>query len=403
MIGDEAIAPRAKFGRHHPFLRAFGTRPKLMPPVLLHVFPTLAVGGQQTRFATIANHFGGDFRHRLISLDGQDAAIALLHSGIDYVLLPAPAQSAKPLARLRGIAAVTARAGADLLVTYNWGAIEWAIVNRIRFRRPHVHLEDGFGPDEADGQLGRRVLTRRLTLSKSTVVVPSRNLAEIARTQWRLDPKRVVYIPNGIDPRRFDGIPAGGAPFFDRRAEECVIGSFSPLRREKNLGRLLEAFAEVVATSSGSIRLVICGDGPERPGLGDLADRLGVADRITFTGHVPKPEAVMGAFDLFAMTSDTEQMPYAVVEAMAARLPVLATAVGDIATMVGDENRPFIIARDDQRHLVAALARLCGDQALRRRLGNANRVRVEQSFCIAPMADAFRQILIDAAGRPRLR
>ena len=77
----------------------------------------------------------------------------------------------------------------------------------------------------------------------------------------------------------------------------------------------------------------------------------------------------MGAFDLFAMTSDTEQMPYAVVEAMAARLPVLATAVGDVATMVGDENRPFIIARDDQRHLVAALARLCGDQALRRRLG----------------------------------
>jgi L-malate glycosyltransferase len=153
----------------------------------------------------------------------------------------------------------------------------------------------------------------------------------------------------------------------------------------------------VVAMSSVPVRLVICGDGPERPGLGELAQRLGVADRVAFTGHVPKPEAVMGGFDLFAMTSDTEQMPYAVIEAMAARLPVLATAVGDIATMVSEENRPFIVARDDQRRLVAALERLCGDQGLRRRLGQTNRVRVEQSFRIGPMVDAFHRILIGAA------
>ncbi len=367
-----------------------------MAPVLLHVFPTLAVGGQQTRFATVVNQFGEAFRHRLVSLDGQDAATALLHPGLDCAVLPAPAYSANPIGRLRRIAAATARAGADLLITYNWGAIEWAIVNRIRFRRPHIHLEDGFGPDEADRQKMRRVLTRRFTLAQSTVVVPSRNLAEIARTHWRLAPARVVYVPNGIDPLRFDGIAASGAPFFERHTGECVIGSFSPLRQEKNLARLLETFAEVVAVSSDPIRLVICGDGPERESLGELAQRLGVAGRVTFTGHVPKPEAVMGAFDLFAMTSDTEQMPYAVIEAMAARLPVLATAVGDIATMVSEENRPFIVARDDQRRLVAALERLCGDQGLRRRLGQTNRVRIEQSFCIAPMVDAFHQILIGA-------
>jgi glycosyltransferase involved in cell wall biosynthesis len=369
-----------------------------MPPILLHVFPTLAVGGQQTRFATIANELGSAFRHRLISLDGRDAATALLDPGIDHVVLPAPASNANPIERLRGIAAVSARADADLLITYNWGAIEWAIVNRLCFRRSHIHLEDGFGPDESDSQKRRRVLTRRLTLSKSTVVVPSRNLAEIARTDWRLEPTRVVYVPNGIDPLRFDGIPVSGAPYFERGAGECIIGSFSPLRREKNLGRLLEAFAEIVATSSRGIRLVICGDGPERPGLGELAQRLGVADRITFTGHVPKPEAVMGAFDLFAMTSDTEQMPYAVIEAMAGRLPILATAVGDIAVMVAEENRPFIVARDDPHGLATALERLCGDQGLRRRLGQANRVRVEQSFRVAPMVDAFHRILIGAAG-----
>ena len=378
-----------------------------MPPVLLHVFPTLAVGGQQTRFAVIANRLRTAFSHRLVSLDGQDAATALLDRGLDYACHSAPAYSPNPIERWRGIVAAEAWRGADILVTYNWGAIEWAIVNRVRFGRPHIHLEDGFGPDEVDRQKLRRVLARRLTLARSTIVVPSRNLAEIACSHWRLDPHRVVYIPNGIDPLRFDGIPISGIPFFERHAGECVIGSFSPLRREKNLGRLLHAFAEVAAGSSSSpIRLVICGDGPERAALGELAERLGIADRTIFTGHVPKPEAVMGAFDLFAITSDTEQMPFAVIEAMAARLPVVATAVGDIATMVGEENRPFVVERDDRDRLILALAQLCRDQALRHRLGQANRVRVEESFCIAPMADAFFQILTAAsveAGTDRRR
>jgi glycosyltransferase involved in cell wall biosynthesis len=367
-----------------------------MAPLLLHVFPSFSIGGQQTRFAAIANHFGGTLSHRLISLDGHDAATALLDRALDYSLLPAPPYSANPIARWRRIVAAQAWIGADVLVTYNWGAIEWAIVNRQRFRRPHIHLEDGFGPDEADRQKRRRVITRWLTLRNSTIVVPSRRLAQIARTDWRLDPEHVVYIPNGIDPLRFDGIPANGLPFFERRDGECVIGSFSPLRREKNLGRLLEAFAEVTAASPSPLRLVICGDGPERAALGERSQHLGIAERTDFTGHVPKPEAVMGAFDLFAMTSDTEQMPYAVLEAMAARLPVLATAVGDIATMVGEENKPFIVARDDQRRLVAALARLCRDRELRRRLGQSNRVRVDESFCIAPMANAFYQVLVGA-------
>jgi L-malate glycosyltransferase len=368
-----------------------------MPPVLLHVFPTLSVGGQQTRFATVANHLGSGFRHRLVSLDRRDAAIALLDPGLDYAVLPAPAYTANPIARLRGIVDMNAWAEADLAITYNWGAIEWAIVNRIHFRRPHIHLEDGFGADEADGQKMRRVLTRRLVLSRSTVVVPSRHLVEIARTHWRLEPQRVIYIPNGIDASRFDRIPADGHPFFFRRDGECVIGSFSPLRQEKNIGRLVEAFAEVVAMlSPRPMRLVICGDGPDRGSLGKLARRLDVADRVTFTGNVPKPEAVMGAFDLLAMTSDTEQMPYAVLEAMAARLPVLATGVGDIAIMVGKENQPFIVPRYDHRALVDSLARLCRDEGLRRRLGQANRFQVEQDFDILPMVNAFRRIFIGA-------
>lgn len=360
-----------------------------MATTLLHVFPSFAVGGQQTRFATIANRLGASFSHRIVALDGKDGARTLLDPALDVALLPPPPPGC---ARLWHIARRLAASEAAVLLTYNWGAIEWAIVNRLFPRLPHLHFEDGFGPDEADRQKRRRVFVRALALRRSEVLVPARTLVQIATRRWRLDPRRVHYIPNGIDPARFDGAPADGAPLVARRAGECIIGSFSPLRPEKNIGRLLSSLAEMAAADL-PVRLVICGDGPERGRLENLSNTLGIAERVIFTGHVPGPEAAMRAFDLLAMTSDTEQMPYAVMEAMAARLPVVATDVGDIAAMVAPENRPFIVPRDDGSALAAALRRLCREPELRRSLGARNRERVEREFTIARMAGAVRHLL----------
>jgi len=360
---------------------------------LLHIFPSFAVGGQQTRFATIANRLGLTVRHHLVSLDGCDQAVALLDPEIEFALLPPPPPTRHLIRRMRRIVAICRAARYDALVTYNWGAIEFAMANSMFVHLPHIHFEDGFGAEEAVRQKSRRVFARRLVLQQANLIVPSHTLEEIASHCWHLPSHHVTYIPNGIDPKRFDGISVSGAPFFARQDGECIIGSFSPLRREKNLGRLLEVFAGMLA-SRVRARLVLCGDGPERAVLMDQADRLGVGDYVTFTGHVPRPEMVMGAFDLFALTSDTEQMPYAVLEAMAARLPVFATDVGDIAAVVSEANRPFVISPGDQKALVAAVTRLCSDQTLRREIGFANRAKVELQFDIQSMTDAFQRVLL---------
>jgi glycosyltransferase involved in cell wall biosynthesis len=368
---------------------------------LLHVFPTLAVGGQQTRFATIANALGPEFRHRLISLDGREEAIGLLKTDIEFLVLRVPRLTHNPFKDLRNNAVVSSRIEADILITYNWGAIDWAILNRCWFHRPHIHLEDGFGPDEVTRQKRRRVLTRRLFLQRSLVVVPSEKLVQIAQRAWQLCPQRIRYVPNGIDASRFDHLPRDGQPSFHRYPHECVIGTFSPLRREKNLGRLLKAFADICIRTS-AVRLVICGDGPERSELLALASRLKIGERVVFTGHINRPEAVLGTFDVFAMSSDTEQMPYAVLEAMAAGLPVVATDVGDIQKMVATENRQFIVSRDDLPGLSAALIQLCDNDILRRQVGRANRLRVEQVFSIDSMTEPFRRVLIEAAQSRRM-
>jgi len=357
----------------------------------LHVFPSLEIGGQQMRFATIANHLGSTIAHRLISLDGQEQALRLLDNDVTFEMLSG-LRPARGLRRLLTISKILRSTRADVLVTYNWGAIEWAIVNRLSGRLPHIHLEDGFGPDEADGQKAQRVIARSIAVRGAQVLVPSKKLERIAIKEWHLRSDRVKYVPNGIKADRFKNMNSSDTPYFSRVEGECIIGSFSPLRPEKNISRLLTVFAGLPKLSCPT-RLVLCGEGPDRDHLMALAQKLGLGERVVFAGHVKAPELVMGCFDLLALTSDTEQMPYAVLEGMAAGLPIFATDVGDIAIMVDPENGPFIAPRERPDLLGHALHRLCSDPPLRARLARRNRDRVNEVFTISRMADGFEQAL----------
>jgi glycosyltransferase involved in cell wall biosynthesis len=275
----------------------------------------------------------------------------------------------------------------DVLVTYNWGAIEFAMANIPR-RVRHIHVEDGFGPEERARQLPRRVLTRRLVLARSTVAVPSRTLWRIATEVWRLDPRRVRYVPNGIDLARFAGASeARGEP---------VIGTVAALRREKNLARLLRAFRLVVVDVPA--RLVIAGDGPERPTLEQLTRDLGLSGLVRFAGHLDDPAALYRGLDVFALSSDTEQMPLSVIEAMASGLPVAATAVGDVAAMLAAENQAFVTPLVDAA-LAGAIAALARDAALRAGVGAANRAKAEAEFDQVAMVAAWGALFDEAENR----
>jgi glycosyltransferase involved in cell wall biosynthesis len=226
-------------------------------------------------------------------------------------------------------------------------------------------------------------------LKNSTVVVPSHTLEQIARENWRLPAKSVHYIPNGIDCARFAGPPdpqlVGAWPGAGPK-----IGIVAALRSEKNIQRLIRAFAIVAAQMP--CQLVIIGEGPERQLLERTAAESGLEGRVFFTGHIAGTERVYGALDIFALTSDTEQMPYTVLEAMAAGLPVVATDVGDIRGMVADENRPYVVTPDD-RAVAKALRDLLSDAALRKRIGNANRqlalATYDQSAMFRAYADLY--------------
>ena len=366
----------------------------MSPPLLLHAFPTFAIGGAQVRFTTIANHFGRQFRHVVVAMDGNLAARERLDPGLDVSFPSLSLAKGDTIRTIRQLRAALRAIRPDTLVTSNWGTMEWSMANRLP-RVREVHVEDGFGPEERTTQLPRRVWTRRIVLARRTVVVPSLNLRRIATDIWRLDPARIRYVPNGVDLSRFAArsaaVPAATWP-----GEGPVIGTVTALRPEKNLQRLLRAFAAVPPPA----RLVIVGAGSERPALESLARDLGVTPRLHWTGHQPDPAAFIRGFDIFALSSDTEQMPLSLLEAMAASLAVASTDVGDVAAMLPPEQRPFITPLDDQA-LGAALARLCADPAERARLGAANRARAdlaELEAAAAALRAARRPVVVAGGG-----
>lgn len=361
---------------------------------LLHVFASFGYGGVPIRICEVINGLAGDFRHTVVALDGCFDAKQRLQSGADVGFRPLVLPRYNLLRALAKVREVIRDAAPDLLLTYNWGAIDAALANSLTGGCAHIHFESGFGSEEKEGQLWRRNFLRRIALSGARkVVVPSDTLVQIARAAWSVPPQKLVQIPNGVDLYRFRGEagrrdPLPGLP---NGPEMIVVGTVAPLRPEKNVGRLLRAFAQL--QDKCCCTLVIAGEGVERQRLQLLAKELGIAARTVFLGHVDDVPAVLRGLDIFALSSDTEQMPNSLLQAMAAARPVAAVDVGDVARMVAPENRLLVVRRDDGTALAEALATLAADAARRKTLGLLNRKRAEAEYSIDAMVGAYGALL----------
>ncbi|WP_374764104.1 glycosyltransferase family 4 protein [Yunchengibacter salinarum] len=362
---------------------------------ILHVFPSFTVGGSQRRFATHVNNSSANLRHSVLAMDGRYEAMDLIRPDRQ------PEQPGFTPYHERLVGAIMpyrdrlAEIAPDLLVGYNWGSVEWMLANCLGRICPMIQIQDGFGPDEAGGEKRLRKWVRRLAYNRAKkVVVPSHTLLELARTSWKIAPEKLLHIPNGVDSDRFDrDTDPEMLHAFNLQGASPIIGTVAALRPEKNLGRLIEAFLPV-AEKYDTARLVIVGDGMARAALSMLVERVGLKGRVTFTGPVSTPERLIPAFDLFALSSDTEQMPLAVVEAMLAGRPVAATDVGDVARMVSEANRPFVQGTD-AAELSGSMLRLLEDGTDRAHIGAANREKARSQYRLDTMIEAYDRLMSD--------
>jgi glycosyltransferase involved in cell wall biosynthesis len=365
-------------------------------PHLLHVFSTFVPAGPETRTVRLIEAFGDEFRHSIVAMDGRTEARELLPPGAPVRILASPPKAGS-LATVRRLRDLLREEQPDLLLSYNWGAFDAVIAAKsLRLRRT-VHHEDGFNPDEVLEFKKRRILARRILLpGVHRVVVPSKTLERIAVETWKLPPERVRWIPNGVHAERFlprDGRPelrdALGIP---RGAP--VVGFVGHLRPEKNPLRLLRACARV--DPGLGMHLLVLGEGPERPAMEALTAKTpSLFGRVHLAGHVSDPREHYRAMDVFCISSDTEQMPVALLEAMASHLPVVSTDVGDVRAILPDEQGSFllpIVEHETAWPLAEKLSRLLSAPRERERLAALNCARVLKRFTFEAMLAAYREV-----------
>lgn len=369
---------------------------------ILHLHSSFDAGGKEVRAVRLMNAFGPGAGHTVVSAQAGAYGAAALVDGAISVDYPQdfPSLVGKPLpGRLQTIA--RAMRGFDLVLTYNWGAMD-AVMAHTLFASafglpPLVHHEDGFNQDEAERLKPARNWFRRIALGRaSALVVPSQRLERIALETWHQPRGRVRRIANGIATAAYAQKPKRDAlPRVVKRPGEFWLGTLAGLRPIKNLPRLVRAFAGLPE----KWQLVILGEGPEREAIRAEALRLGVAHRVHLPGFAADPAKVIGLFDLFALSSDSEQFPISVIEAMAGGLAVVSPEVGDVAAMVAEPNRPYVTLAGDETALADALARLATDAKSRATVGEANRARARAEYDEAAMIAAYRAVYGAALGR----
>lgn len=367
---------------------------------VLHCHSTFAPGGKEMRSVRLINAFGDAAEHSILTgVPGALGARTSIAPGIKVHFPEDAPPLTGPPSPLRLWRLSRYLRGFDLVLTYNWGAFDAVMANHLFGGAPLIHHEDGFNEDEAAALKSRRNLYRRIGLHGALrLVVPSRRLERIALRAWGQTPARVVRIGNGVPVERFARPPEPGAiPGFERQPGEIVVGTVAGLRTIKNLPRLVRGFAQM---RNKIARLVIVGEGPESERIAAQARAAGVAARLLMPGFLADPERWIGHFDIFALSSDSEQFPISLVEAMAAGLPAVATAVGDVAHMVAEDNRPLIVDPGDEAAFAAALDSLADQPNLRRAIGAANREKAAADYDEKKMIAAYARLYGEAIGRP---
>jgi glycosyltransferase involved in cell wall biosynthesis len=331
-------ADKVRFGAHGQVIRT-----GLPVPVLRQAWAPLAA------------------RH---ALAGRRVDVVHAHSGEDLAVLP--------LARI-----AASRHGSPLVAT-----VHLSVRHTLRPTTPRgIMLRAAGGTAE-----------RWLLPTADAVIALTPSAARLLR-QDGIPAGRVHVIPPGYDPALFAAAAADPFPGLPR-PRVAYLGRLAP---QKDVGTLLEAFARLPADA----QLLVVGDGPDRPALQRRAQPFG--SRVHFTGFVPHAQvpAILRHVDLLVLPSLYEDLSSALIEAMAAGLPVVATRVGGTADLVDDGVNGLLVAPGDPAALAAAISRVLPDPAMAARLSSAAR-RTAAAYAWPDLARQVLDVYQQVTGRGRM-
>jgi glycosyltransferase involved in cell wall biosynthesis len=352
---------------------------------IVHVVQCLGMGGQERLILNLSRELarrghipsvisltpGGEIRGEF---EGIEVVDVTRREGIDALVI---ARMARTLQKLRP----------DVVHTHNPSPMFYAVpaAHLVRVKRT-VHTKHGkniYGPK---GLMAARVVVRTL----SALVCVSEGTADVARTKEKVPEKKLHVIPNGIPLESFHPDAAARARIrsdLGIPAEAIVFGTVGRLAPEKDYPLLVRATAPLLGEDA---RLVIVGGGSHREAI-EAAIPADKKKYVTLTGARRDVPALLAAMDVFSLTSETEGLPLVIPEAMASGLPIVATAVGGLPSIVPAEVGT-LVPYPDQEGLTRAFADLRSNRGKLQKMAEAARALALARFSIETMTDRYLEL-----------
>jgi glycosyltransferase involved in cell wall biosynthesis len=354
------------------------------------------------------------------SLDTGEATLEHLAvgDGLPTLKLPGLARRLHPLADLRTLARLLAlifREQPDIVHTHTakagtLGRIAAFLFNATHRRRRrsvivhtfHGHVLHGYFGPVIDVIVRLTELALALITDRIVTISPAQQRDIVERFQVATGAKTVV-IALGLDLTTLLQLAPGEA---DSRQElsiepgDVVFGFVGRMVPIKDLGTLMSAFKLTLAVCPNAVLLLV-GDGPLRPTFEDTVRSLGISHRVRFAGWNEDLAPVYATIDVLVLSSLNEGTPVAIIEAMAAGKPAIATAVGGIPDLVADGTTGILVRPRAPEALAEAMRRLANDGSLRRQMGAAARVAAQSRFGVDRLVDEIEALYREALERKR--
>jgi glycosyltransferase involved in cell wall biosynthesis len=205
---------------------------------------------------------------------------------------------------------------------------------------------------------------------------------------------KIRLVRNGIDLRPFENaVPALRESLTSDRT--LILGLIGRLAWEKGIDIFLRAAARVLVEFPGA-KFVVVGEGPDKDKLEQLVDELNIRESVSMLGRRDDMPSVYSSLDVMVSSSRQEGLPIAILEGMASRLPLVATAVGEVPTVVLDGYTGVLVPAEDVDSLAAGIVGLLRDPEKRTRLGAAARQRIEEEYSAERMTADYLRVYEEA-------
>jgi len=354
---------------------------------ILHVIDSLGIGGMERIVIDVANGLDSTrFEQVVCCISRRGEAADQLRDGVRCFDL-GKGDKADRLMPLK-LAGVIRRERPDIIHSQSWSGVDTALAKLLMPGVKLVHSEHGRSYSDLRRQsLMRRMARRGLYHVADSVFAISSEVREFYCGQTGFSAEQMQIISNGIDTRRIDEADAKGIRAeFGIAPDDFVFGTVARLDLTKDTMMLARAFAAIaLPRQNPKLKLLIVGDGEQRARLEEFVAMLGLNRIVIFAGMRRDVPRLLRAMDVFALSSVSEGLPLTVLEAMAARLPVVATNVGALPELVEEGRTGFLVPIRHAAAMSDKFEAFLANRRLANILGEAARQKVVREFTMERM------------------